>query len=191
MSKRKTLLVSKDFQIRFIALIALLSIIFALVVGTITYIFIAQSPTKNFLGKLFKVSTQEKIFIAAMTLSSVLALIIIIIIGLFISHKIAGPLYRITKYMHRLADGDLSFEVKLRKNDEFADLAEEFDKTVKRLRMRMEVLLEIVKDMDKKYNELLNALKKDDKKLIEKGLEELSGHVKVLDEAVSIFKLEP
>jgi methyl-accepting chemotaxis protein len=58
---------------------------------------------------------------------SVLYIVLIAVFGLFISHKMAGPVYRIKKTLKEAADGkidikDLKF--RLRKNDELQDLVE-------------------------------------------------------------------
>ncbi|MCX7820897.1 MAG: hypothetical protein N2258_04400 [Brevinematales bacterium] len=58
---------------------------------------------------------------------SILYIILIAIFGLFISHKLAGPVYRIKKTLKDAADGkidikDLKF--KLRRKDELQDLVE-------------------------------------------------------------------
>lgn len=74
-----------------------------------------------------------------MILMSILYLLMIIIFGLFISHKMAGPVYRIKKTLREVADGKVSVsEVKfsLRKRDELKDLVDSLndflDKTNKK-----------------------------------------------------------
>jgi methyl-accepting chemotaxis protein len=48
---------------------------------------------------------------------------IVITVGIYASHKIAGPIYRIEKFLGSTADGDLSISLTLRKNDELMSLA--------------------------------------------------------------------
>ncbi len=58
---------------------------------------------------------------------SVLYLALIIFFGLFISHKMAGPVYRIKKTLQEVADGKITLKdakFKLRKRDELKDLVE-------------------------------------------------------------------
>ncbi len=58
---------------------------------------------------------------------SALYLILITIFGLFISHKMAGPVYRIKKTLDEASDGKIdlkTLEFKLRKKDELQDLVE-------------------------------------------------------------------
>lgn len=58
---------------------------------------------------------------------SILFIVLIIIFGLFISHKMAGPVYRIKKTLKEVSDGNIDVnEVKfrLRKRDELKDLVD-------------------------------------------------------------------
>lgn len=58
---------------------------------------------------------------------SALYLVMIVVFGLFVSHKMAGPVYRIKKTLKEVADGKVSVkDVKfsLRKRDELKDLVD-------------------------------------------------------------------
>ena len=46
-----------------------------------------------------------------------------IAVTLFISHKIAGPLYRFRKVIEAIAEGDFSSDFRIRKKDQLQDLA--------------------------------------------------------------------
>jgi len=49
--------------------------------------------------------------------------IIIFIVSIMYSHQIAGPAYKLEKCIQRIASGDLTFEIHLRKNDNLKELA--------------------------------------------------------------------
>jgi hypothetical protein len=55
-------------------------------------------------------------------------------ISIFISHKVAGPLFRIKKSLDKVTQGDLSVVIKLRKWDDLKDLAEHINLLVEELR---------------------------------------------------------
>lgn len=55
---------------------------------------------------------------------------------LFVSHRTAGPLYRLAKAMEKVGRGDLSVKVIFRKNDEIYEVAETFNHMVEALRKR-------------------------------------------------------
>ena len=62
-----------------------------------------------------------------MGISGVLFLLLTGIIGIFLSHRIAGPLYKIQKTFEKIKDGDLTQRVFLRPKDELRDFAEDFN----------------------------------------------------------------
>ena len=46
-----------------------------------------------------------------------------IVVTLFVSHKIAGPLFRLEKDISVIAEGDLTYTVYLRKGDQLRELS--------------------------------------------------------------------
>jgi len=75
-------------------------------------------------------------------------------IGIIISHKIAGPLFRLKQYIIAVRNGKYTKEIKFRKTDQLHDLADDFNMMVMSLDIRKEIdllyierLQEIVKTM--------------------------------------------
>ncbi len=63
-------------------------------------------------------------------------LLLIVLIGcgsIYLTHKIAGPLYHFRKSLQAVKNGDLSTRVYLRKHDEAAAVANSFNETMKEL----------------------------------------------------------
>jgi len=52
----------------------------------------------------------------------------IAILSIFVSHKIAGPVYRLEETTRVIASGDLTCKIHLRHGDELQDLQEAFNK---------------------------------------------------------------
>jgi methyl-accepting chemotaxis protein len=65
-----------------------------------------------------------------------------IVVTLFVSHKIAGPLYRVKVGMKTLEDGDFSEDFRIRRLDQLQDLATTFDSMIKRIRGELKALKE-------------------------------------------------
>ena len=59
---------------------------------------------------------------------SCIFVVIVIILGIFVSHRIAGPLYVFNKMFNLVSQGDLIVKLKLRKKDELKKLATSFQK---------------------------------------------------------------
>jgi methyl-accepting chemotaxis protein len=51
-----------------------------------------------------------------------------IVIILFISHKIAGPMFRLENEIKKIGKGNLTLKIKLREKDQITELAEEINK---------------------------------------------------------------
>ena len=60
-------------------------------------------------------------------------------IGIIISHKIAGPLYRLKQYIIAVRNGRYTKEIKFRKSDQLHDLADDFNMMVMSLDIRKEI----------------------------------------------------
>ena len=79
-----------------------------------------------------------------MTIMSGINLFLVVIIGVFITKKLGGPLYRFKQIMKQIANGDLTVEVELRKGDEFQDLAEDISEAVARVQLMILAIKENV-----------------------------------------------
>lgn len=53
--------------------------------------------------------------------------------GLVMSHRIAGPVYRLEKDLERIDKGDFSWRIRLRKKDELGSIAEGINKLLDRV----------------------------------------------------------
>lgn len=62
--------------------------------------------------------------------------------SIFVSHKIAGPIYRFEKEAKAIGEGDLTVKFKLRKGDELKELADALEKMVGVLRNKIKDALE-------------------------------------------------
>lgn len=57
-----------------------------------------------------------------------------LMVGLVVSHRIAGPLYKLRKHMDDVASGYTSQDVYFRKRDYFPEIADGFNRVMARLR---------------------------------------------------------
>jgi len=124
--KRKQYIVAKKFQLRYVGLI--LALVFA---TGILCSYVVYYTSMLLLGdKLANVYPQGRLvsIVNIVNLRILFSLVLItplvVIIGIYASHKIAGPIYRIEKFLAAMATGDLSAPLVLRKNDELVSLAD-------------------------------------------------------------------
>jgi len=152
---RKQYIVLLRFQLKYIIYILLFLYIGAAVAGYTVY-----WTTWVTLGeKLANVYPRGRLIYIFHTANLKLLFNIMIItpffifLGVILSHKIAGPIYRIGKYVDALMKGDYSRGLKLRKRDELKGLA-------LKMSQLKDKLLEDRERRNKAANELLEQLEK-------------------------------
>jgi methyl-accepting chemotaxis protein len=134
--KRKRYVIAARFQLRYIIYILLFLYLGAAIAGYTVYY-----STWTILGeKLASVYPRGRLIYifrqANITLLIRLLLIspIFVFIGIILSHRIAGPIYRIGKYIESLMQGDYARGLTLRKKDEFKILAHKMTQLCYKLR---------------------------------------------------------
>jgi|APFre7841882590_1041340.scaffolds.fasta_scaffold209572_1 signal transduction histidine kinase len=126
---RKRYLLKKGFQLRFTLVIIGAMILIALVTGFSIYSAVTQTLVTQFHGEnlaLIKHAITYKLL-----MRSILLIIAIAIISIFISHRIAGPVYKFEQTLRALAQEKEVQEIRLRKHDEFYDLAMAINNLIK------------------------------------------------------------
>jgi nitrogen fixation/metabolism regulation signal transduction histidine kinase len=75
------------------------------------------------------------------TLVGALSLLVVLIgfAGIFVTHKVAGPIYKMKRQINDVGEGRLRIPGKLRRGDELVEFFETFEMMVKNLRGRQEV----------------------------------------------------
>lgn len=134
-NRRKTLLVNAVQQRRFIMGAVLTAIILINLSVIFTLIF---NPLL-----LNAIEINHVMFLAGVEVVTVIG---IAYFSLILSHKIAGPAHALARDLKRLADGDLTVEIQLRKGDFHGEAAEALNFTAEILRTRMKAIkLELAK----------------------------------------------
>lgn len=105
--------------------------------------------------------------------------IIVFIVSIMYSHQIAGPAYKLEKSIQRIANGDLTFEIHLRRNDNLKEVAGAINTMLSRFRETIAVARTLSDDIAGK----LNLLGNDDK------FASLSKNAADLREKISHFKI--
>lgn len=126
--QRKTILIKKGLQYRYMALIMVSVLVAFLIVGldlvwTITKM-INEHPMMQPL--LDDMAAMAPLFL----LKLFVYLIIVLIVSAVVSHRMAGPIFKFEKSCSTVAAGDLTHRVYLRKGDHLTDLQEHFNNMV-------------------------------------------------------------
>ena len=150
-NKRKSYVIDRTFQYRLIGTF-LVSIVIALILftsGTVLYywassmvgdnlfrefidinkqVFVSQPNAEGELIRTPEIKTiygvkRWEIIVPPILINNFLIMIVVSIIGLFYSHRIVGPIYRMNRDLQRVLDGEEGVRVALREKDQFQGLA--------------------------------------------------------------------
>jgi len=139
--RRRQLYVKKEFQFRFILKFCLILLAGVIISTGLLFFFSQDTLTSSFShSRLVIRSTAEAMLPAIITTNLIsLALIIVttIIVTLYISHKIAGPIFRLENELQRIGRGDLTTTVSLRNNDQMLAFAERVNEMTAQLNRRV------------------------------------------------------
>lgn len=168
-TKRKNYFVEKKFQAKYILLTVLMLL-------TYTFLFVVIIFAPYMLTLYFDYPIAEKadaarvILLLHGTIWPWLGAIILFfgVISIFISHKVAGPLFRIKKALSQVTKGDLSVVIKLRKWDDLKDLADHVNGLIEELRT-------FVNTLKNDYDLLSDYIQDLEQKIEKKALTEESG----------------
>lgn len=154
--RRTRLFIAKKFQIRYIALILIFMFATAIITGYTVYYttwimfgekLAAVYPQGLLLEIVDKVNTV--LFLRLIFLSP-----LVILIGLVLSNRIAGPIYRIHKFVKKVHAGDYSEKITLREKDELQDLAAAMNSFVAKLASDRDKRAEGLDELARKVQDL-------------------------------------
>lgn len=121
--QRKTVLVKRSLQLKYIGMVFLSVLVASLIVGGDVY----YSLFRVMLTECPSVPDRIVQFNTILLVKVALYLGLMLLISLYVSHRFAGPIYRFEKSCQSLASGDLTHRVSLRTGDELMELQEEFN----------------------------------------------------------------
>ena len=130
-SNRKVLLINPPFQFRFMGWMGGVSVAVVLVMHLAHVWFfhnlkeqarLAGLPPDHVFYRFIQDRQSEMDFITLVTF--LVVVVIVGLAGLFLSHKIAGPMYRLRKHFETLAKTGVSRPLKFRDGDYFLEIPE-------------------------------------------------------------------
>lgn len=139
---RRQFLIQRNLQFKYMLMVLFtISIVTAIIVGTV-YITHRTLISEQFAGISAAAALPavfQKINLLLM-FELPIALLIAAWASIVVSHRVAGPVYRLEKIATKISQGDLTSYLRLRKNDELKDLGSAFNSVIE----NMQVL--VVKD---------------------------------------------
>ena len=174
--KRQQIYVNTELQFKF-------SVILIIIVTAEVLIF---GGTISYALKVLSYKTAEMIYLfyEIMFIGFIVITVLNIFLGVYLSHKIAGPLYHFEQKLKAITQGDLSSFVELRKGDQLQDFETSFNEMIKSIkravqqdREKMNSINEKIKDLNSKLASIIKGKEKED---IKKSLQEISKEMKTI-----------
>ena len=129
MEKRRNYFIDRQFQTKFIVKFCLINIAASLLIGILIYFFNRQTNTVAFENLRVVVKSTADFIQPIMSLVIVIVTLLVaiatIIVVLFTSHRISGPLYRLTAELEKIKAKDLSRPIRIRATDQLQRFASE------------------------------------------------------------------
>lgn len=125
--QRSRYIVKLGLQMRYMGVILLALMLVSMVVGWTVYFTIWKQiadPTLTNEQLIDIFARGNEILLWKM----LVAVVFIAFVSIFVSHKIAGPVFRFEESAKTIANGDFSLRIRLRKGDELHDLADAFNR---------------------------------------------------------------
>ena len=140
-SRRKQYFIKKDYQFRFILKFCLIVLAGSLISTAFLLLFSRGTLTSSFEHSRLVIRDTAAAIMPAVILTNAITLIIVtlatIAVVLFISHKIAGPMFRFESDLKEIGQGNLTKEIRLRKKDQFTSLAASLNEMISSLREKV------------------------------------------------------
>ncbi|OGQ46663.1 MAG: hypothetical protein A2W63_02990 [Deltaproteobacteria bacterium RIFCSPLOWO2_02_44_9] len=192
--RRRNYFIKKNFQVNFTVKFLIIILIEAFLAAGLFLYMSKGTLTTGYLGSELRIARTYDFFLPMLLLSNLIIVGISAVIGIgvliFLSHRIAGPLYRFENILNSIKKGDLTQRFKLRENDQFAELANSINEHTDTLDKNMGHLKAGVMEFSQLASKMQTALASDPSanKELERLLQEMSKKLQALEGAANYFK---
>ena len=136
--RRRTFLIDRKFQLKYTMIIVLVGMVVSALLGY--FIFRLNMENRELLGidaemmaHVEKIDSYTMYYLVGFVI--VMALVLFIW-GIFITHRVAGPIFIISRYLRQLGEGNVPHTRPLRKGDELKVFFDTFSGMLNSLRQR-------------------------------------------------------
>ncbi len=137
-NNRKTILINKPFQLSILAWFSLLGLLIALIFYSANLYFFKSMHDEAVLAGLaadnvfFQYLEAQKVFMnKVFFISTFISSLVIIWGGLYLSHRVAGPLLRLTAHLKTFSFADMK-PLKFRKGDYFPEIQDAYNEFIQK-----------------------------------------------------------
>lgn len=138
---RRQVYINKDFQTRFIIKFVLVLVLSSVISICLTLFSTQDTLTTSFVNsKLLIQNTSLTIMpsvIFTSLITTILAGLVMIMVAMLVSHKIAGPMFRFSKDIERIGKGDLKSRIIIRQGDQLREMAAALNTMIEQLNAKL------------------------------------------------------
>ena len=192
--RRRNYFIKKKFQVDFSVKFLIIILIEAFLAAGLFLYLSKGTLTTGYSGSELRIARTYDFFLPMLLLSNLIIVGISAVIGIgvliFLSHRLAGPLYRFENILDTIKKGDLTQRFKLREKDEFAELANSINEHTDTLDKNMGHLKAGVMEFSQLISKMQTALTSNPSanKELERLLQEMSKKLQELEGAANYFK---
>lgn len=178
--KRSIFVINPKFQFKFslivCSLILLSSLLYPVTIYEVFEAIFRQNPA---LGD--KMSSSRSQLLVMLSIIQIVYLIIVFVICIFISHKIAGPMFKLSNYLKNIADGNSPQELYFRNGDNFTEIADLYNQAMERIKDDRKNDLQYLSDVKVYINNLTVVVPEDKKPVIKEITHKLDEIIHQMD----------
>jgi len=192
--RRRNYFIKKNFQVNFTVKFLIIILIEAFLAAGLFLYMSKGTLTTGYLGSELRIARTYDFFLPMLLLSNLIIVGVSAVIGIgvliFLSHRLAGPLYRFENILDAIKKGDLTQRFKLRENDQFVELANSINEHTDTLDKNMGHLKAGVMEFSQLASKMQTAMASDPSanKELERLLQEMSKKLQELEGAANYFK---
>jgi nitrogen fixation/metabolism regulation signal transduction histidine kinase len=173
--RRSIFLINKNFQLKFAFFVCswlfALSLVYPLIIHNLFEYFARYAELDPTGPPLAALKATRKDILVLLVLLECVFLGVTFLISIFISHRIAGPLYKLQNAFETARTGNLDQTLFFRKKDHFHEIAQSFNEMLEGLRGNSNVKNQSSKISDAIHTlENLPALKDEDRQNVQKAI---------------------
>ena len=139
--QRRWYFIKSTFNIKMLLLFIVILILGVIILGFELYIFSSSELDTRLFNAHTRIMNSWEILLPTIILTMISVFILVFVITLFmviyLSHKIAGPLYKFEMIADEIGNGNFKVNVKLRKNDELIPLQTAFENMIENLQSKI------------------------------------------------------
>ena len=159
---RRSYFIKKAFQMKVIGQFVLLLIIGSVISGILLYFLASSELQANLRGAHMTIRNTWDILLPSILITQISIVVLIslatVYVVLFLSHKIAGPMYKFEKVAEEIGKGNFTVNTNLRKKDELLPLQKAFQNMIENLKSKIKNFEKSFDEFKSVENELHDAI---------------------------------